>query len=266
MTLAPWTSTDLHIGEWGRPAGEAPVMVLLHGFTGMGEAWTDAILHWRDRFHIVTPDARGHGRSPRFTAAELMEPDFAVMRRDAIALLEHIRRTTGRPADLLLGHSMGARVAAEAAEDRPDLVARLAVEDPPWYWPDPFRPVARSLKPVAAAFTADQAEAEAATLRTLLPPWPADIVATSSRSPMLTDPGFAGRDVGPERDWRDTVARLAVPTLIVAGDHGIIDAERLAMIHRLNPALQTVVVPHAGHGVRRDNPTGYFAAIDAFLR
>lgn len=265
MTLGPWT-TDLHIGEWGRPTDGAPVMVLLHGFTGMGEAWMDAILHWQDRFHIVTPDARGHGRSPRFSVAELAEPDFAVMRRDAIAILEHVRHATGRPADVLLGHSMGARVAAEAAEDRPDLVARLVVEDPPWYWPDPFRPVARSAKPVASAFTADKIEAEATVLRTLVPQWPADIIATSSRSPALTDPGFAGRDVAPERDWRDTAARLAVPTLIVAGDHGIIDAERLALIHKLNPAIRTVVVPNAGHGVRRDNPAGYFEAIDAFLR
>ena len=51
MTLGPWT-TDLHIGEWGLPAGGAPVMVLRLHRHGRG---MDAILHWQDRFPIVMP-------------------------------------------------------------------------------------------------------------------------------------------------------------------------------------------------------------------
>ena len=112
--------------EW--PAsGTGPhdrLAVLVHGVTGWWKTWwrvgpalSDA--GWR----VVAVDLRGHGHSPRFDGPATVG-DLA---NDLAAAVE----ASGAPADILIGHSLGATVGAELGIRRPDLVERLVLEDPP---------------------------------------------------------------------------------------------------------------------------------------
>ena len=52
---------DLHFED----VGEGSPLVLLHGLGSSGLDWEFQVAHFRDRFRVVTPDLRGHGRSSK---------------------------------------------------------------------------------------------------------------------------------------------------------------------------------------------------------
>jgi pimeloyl-ACP methyl ester carboxylesterase len=110
--------------EWRSTDGSQPLAVLVHGVTGWHRTW------WRvgpalaeAGWHVVAVDQRGHGRSPRI--------DGRVTVTDLAADLAAVVERHGGRVDLLVGHSLGGAVAAELAVARPELVARLVLEDPP---------------------------------------------------------------------------------------------------------------------------------------
>ena len=69
-------------------------------------------------------DLRGHGESPPIDGAATRE-DLAA---DLGATLEALDVA---PADVLIGHSLGAAVVLELADRRPQLARRVVLEDPP---------------------------------------------------------------------------------------------------------------------------------------
>lgn len=72
----------------------------------------------------------------------------------------------------------------------------------------------------------------------------------------------------PAGSWRDRVAALVVPTLLVTGDDDVrVDAAVCAELAAIgNPALEVAVVPGAGHCVRRDRGDAFHALVDPWLR
>ena len=62
--------------------------------------------------------------------------------------------------------------------------------------------------------------------------------------------------------WEELFNRLVVPTLLLVPLDSPM-APRQEALH--NDLVRTVVVPGAGHCVRRDQPVRYLQALDAFL-
>ncbi len=108
----------LHTYHYGSPSD--PALVILHGFLGSADNWATLARKWSERFFVLAPDARNHGRSPHAN-----EFDHPSMVRDVLELLtrHHLKRAH------LLGHSMGGRTAMELALMHPELVHRLIVVD-----------------------------------------------------------------------------------------------------------------------------------------
>src|SRR3982074_3496619 len=69
-------------------------------------------------------DTRGHGLSAAPTTGFTLEQLVS----DVLAVLQAL----GLGQVALLGHSMGAHVAAQLAERHPEIVRALLLEDPPW--------------------------------------------------------------------------------------------------------------------------------------
>ena len=87
--------------------GAAPSrqMLLLHGIYGAGRNWGSiarSLVRARPEWRVVLVDLRSHGKSPRLAPHTL---DCCAA--DLLALEKHLRR----PADAVLGHSFGGKVA-----------------------------------------------------------------------------------------------------------------------------------------------------------
>ena len=108
----------LHHRSYGNP--RRPAVVLLHGLFGSGQNWGSVARRLEGRFHVVVPDLRNHGQSPH---AE--RHDYPGMAADLVALLDRLEL----PRSILVGHSMGGKVAMLLALSAPQRVAALAVVD-----------------------------------------------------------------------------------------------------------------------------------------
>ncbi len=98
-----------------------PKLVFLHGLMGFGSNWKSAARHFEDRYQCLLLDQRGHGRSFR--------PPTGYKVDDYVSDLEQILAELDWQEIILVGHSMGARVAARFAERFPKKIKRLILVD-----------------------------------------------------------------------------------------------------------------------------------------
>lgn len=110
-----------HYQTLGR--ADAPVFVMVHGFSAPYFMFDHLAAAFMDRFYVVRYDLYGRGLSDR--------PDTAYNQdlydRQLLQLLDEA--APGRPV-LLLGTSMGGLIAAEFAARHPERVAKLALISP----------------------------------------------------------------------------------------------------------------------------------------
>jgi pimeloyl-ACP methyl ester carboxylesterase len=241
--------TDLlRVHELGRPDG--PTLVLLHGFTDSGLCWPDAVRRWRDDYRIVAPDARGHGESARFdttTSGSNRSEDLAA---DVVSILEGLARGGGDPP-ILVGHSMGAGIAGIVLAERPDLAGAAVLEDPPWATRPP------------GDDTRSHQDSTHQWPQIELPPW---ALSKTQLDPSLTDPEQIIR----RTPWIEDAAAITRPTLLVTGgrDDAVLvtplSRQRLAELGNRN--IEVVVVPGAGHTVRRDCADEYHQVVDPWIK
>lgn len=114
MTLA--LATD------SRGVGGLPVL-FAHSFAGDLSHWTPALDHLKAQRRAVAFDFSGHGRSPgaigRYSYDELVKDIAEVVSAQQLESF------------VIVGHSMGAVVAAEYAASQPSRVKALVLVDPP---------------------------------------------------------------------------------------------------------------------------------------
>lgn len=107
------------VNTWYDEHGEGEPLVLLHPGGADARAFAPNLDALAARFHVFTPDRRGHGRTPDFDGPITYE----LMAADTNAFLETV---VGGPAHLL-ACSDGVPVALLAALRRPDLARRLVL-------------------------------------------------------------------------------------------------------------------------------------------
>jgi lipase len=110
----------LHVYEWGDP--DAPTVVALHGVTAHGERYKQlAEERWAQRFHVVAPDLRGHGRSGWDGPW-----DFPTHVADLVETIDDL----GIDRPHWVGHSFGGRLILELAARHPERIDRAVLLDP----------------------------------------------------------------------------------------------------------------------------------------
>jgi pimeloyl-ACP methyl ester carboxylesterase len=247
-----------------RRAGSGPPVLFLHGAFADGRAWRRQLAGLSRDFSVIAWDAPGCGRSgdPPETVTETEYVDYLVEFVAALGL--------GRPH--VVGHSFGGVLALALYRRRPELVRTLVLVSAYAGW-------AGSLPPGAVEERIRQAERLAAlppeevvagflpTLFAASPP--ADLAADAAD--MIA--GFHPAGVRAllhafgRSDLRDVLPRIAVPTLLVWGEHDRRSPPAVGEDFRARiPGAELVVVAGAGHESAMEAPDPFNEAVRRFLR
>jgi len=98
---------------------EGPVVLLIHGFGGDLDNWLFNIDVLAEKARVYALDLPGHGQSIK----QIAEPGLAGLANSVRALMDAVEIDRAH----LVGHSVGAAVAATIASDAPDLVQSLSL-------------------------------------------------------------------------------------------------------------------------------------------
>lgn len=228
----------LHYLEWGDSA--SPDLLLVHGSGDNATTWTAIADALQDRYHIVAPDLRGHGRST-WPATGYQLSDFV---QD---LVEFIDRTElRRPA--YVGHSWGGNIGTVLASDHPRLISAAVLEDP-IYWKMLNAFVTSLVRQLAYL---DRTETSGQ-----------ETVSRSALTRMLTD----------NRDWalrcEEHLRRIALPSLVLVADieaGGQMLSEEV-VYHRTiaAPSVEFRVWPGVSHLMHVARPARFVEELAGFL-
>ncbi|PXA05347.1 alpha/beta hydrolase [Coraliomargarita sinensis] len=245
----------------------APALVILHGLLGASRNWTTIGRALQERFDVHALDLRNHGSSPH---AESMR--WAELSADLTAYLEK----EGLNEVILMGHSLGGKIAMRYACENPDQVKKLIIVDiaakayPP-YHDNEFR----AMKSIAVAELDSRKEAEAA-LEPMVPDW-------AMRQFLLTNL-VRGQGTRTFR-WQANIEALHAslphirqnslletdrfngPALLVRGAKSgfIEDGDADDMLYWF-PHLREVTIPGAGHNVHVENRKAFLEEVGDWLR
>lgn len=249
-----------------------PTLVLLHGAEvdhAFFKPWVTPLAATAQLLYV---DLIGHGRSDEGEAADWSLPAWA----QSVA---ELCSTIGVTRPVVLGSSLGGRIALAMALRHPDLVAGLVVvnavlQGDPERRIELFRRLGGDEAAEAARFDlAHRSAASKEAYMRLCMPLTVQRAYSSDELARL-------RPVGPQvmdalvaigqapDDLRDRVHAIDCPTLVMTGELDPAappaDAADLAAAIGANARLR--VIDKAGHGVYRDQPAAFVEAVAAFLR
>ena len=245
--------------------GAGPPLVLVHGFPLDHSMWQPQIDFFSTRRRVVAPDLRGFGASQIVSGTasmEAMADDLDVL-LDALGITEPV---------VVCGLSMGGYVALQfwrkyarrlralvlcdtrAVADTPE-AARLRSQQVDLVLREGMAPLAEAMLPklFAAATFASQPGVVAGQRSTIL--------AARAEGVAAALLGMAARP-----DATDYLPRIALPTLVVVGQHDAISTvDEMRGMARAIPEAELVVIPDAGHMSPLENPAAFNAALEQFL-
>ena len=101
-----------------KEAGEGPDMILIHGRTHAKESMDPLFEYYKERYHVVSYDVRGHGKTE--SAGEFTLDDLS----DDLA---GVIRAYQMEKPVVIGFSMGSYIALKTAERYPDLLSGIVL-------------------------------------------------------------------------------------------------------------------------------------------
>ena len=217
---------------WWDERGSGEPLVLLHGGLSDSRFFSRNVPALAERFHVYTPDARGHGRSPDVPGPITAE----LLLRDTVAFLTTV---VGGPAHLA-GHSLGGNTALHVALRHPGLVRRLVLISatiapprlrdggPPW---PGLAELVRFLGPGYGEVSPD-GEAH----------FP--VVASKIVTMLTGGPVLARADLG----------GVSSAALVMAGDEDAVSLDDTVALYNGIPGAELAIVPGTSHFLLREKP------------
>jgi pimeloyl-ACP methyl ester carboxylesterase len=234
--------------------GSGHPLLFLHGGACDRSFWRPQVLHFRNRYRVVLPDLRGHGRSP-VPGGDYSVENFA---NDVAALAGSL----AIEGATVIGHSLGGLVAFALPALHPGVAGRVVALDSPLSLPphvaaafaemgahsrDEFRSALRRASKGAVSVDAD-------------PDLQAHIAAAQDATDLDCFISLSGHAFANSYD--DLLAECDVPALLVTATIPN-DMDRLG---HLCPQLHVGKVVGSGHFLELEVPDQVNAMLDRFLQ
>lgn len=225
------------VRTWYSSAGEGPPLVLLHGGFSHSRDFGLMLKSLASSFRVLTPDRRGHGRTPDVPGPVTSEQLVA----DVVGFIDAV---VGGPV-LLGGYSAGGVVAQLVALARPDLVSRLALISTAFeasgflFQPDPDGEMPASVVDEYAEVSPDGRE----------------------HFPVVLEK-FARLAQASERI---EVEKIGCPTLVVAADDDLVRLDHTVALYEALPAGQLAILPGTSHLALIEKPALVADLLTTFL-
>ena len=264
--------------SWGSASRTQAPVVLLHGFAQSARAWSEVAEALADRWPVYAFELVGHGGSQ--VPANALPYTLTAQGETLLAFLGHVAPPSAKP--VVVGYSMGGRVALKAARRDPHAFGALVLES-------------AGLGPVSAAereaaYRRDIANARRvreAGLEAFMDAWermplfatqrvlPAEIRARVRAGRLANDAEalartfeHAGQHVMPDRRETlatfDALAKAGVPVLYLAGE---LDQKYRALADSLvETSVQTRIVACVGHNIHLESPRAFVEALGMVVR
>jgi pimeloyl-ACP methyl ester carboxylesterase len=246
---------NIHVEQQG--AGD-PALVFLHYYGGSSRTWKHVTARLAPRFRTVAIDHRGWGRS------DAPETGYSLtdLAQDANGVIEAL----GLTHYVLIGHSMGGKMAQLMASSRPTGLAGLILVAPAP--PSPMIMPAQAREKMAGAYATRQTVEDAIDNMLTAKPLGADDRAQVIEDSLRGSP--AAKIAWPRAtSLEDIAARVGdinVPTLIISGELDRVDPPsrlKIELLPRI-PQATMAVVPGTGHLSMLESPDAVAALITAF--
>jgi pimeloyl-ACP methyl ester carboxylesterase len=245
--------------------GSGPAVILLHGFPFNRSMWREQVEFLSARgYRCVAPDLRGLGENKCDGEIATMEE----MARDVASLMDELKIDRA----IIGGLSMGCYVAFEFAHLFPSRVEALVLAGARAEGADRAEKKSREQQ-AKLALEKGFAPSVESILQTLLSPRTLtekpDVVSRVREMVANTDPrgaAAAQRGMAARRDYSDDLAKIDVPTLIVAGrEDGVRTPEDAEFIDERIPNSQLIVIDDAGHLMNMERPEVFNRVMLKFL-
>jgi pimeloyl-ACP methyl ester carboxylesterase len=253
---------ELHFRQFGDPA--ATPLLLLHGLFGSSVNWLGIARQLQERYRLILPDLRNHGRSPHTPRM-----DYPAMAEDILELLVRLEIAVAH----IVGHSMGGKVAMWLALTRPERLGRLVVADvAPVDYSHRFEAIFAGLQSIDLEHLTDRQAAD----RQLAGHVESDQVRAYLLQNLVKHAsGWAWRLNLPVLERTiDTLAGFPAlqarsfpgdALFVYGGNSNYVQPEHFAAIRAGFPFSRLRALAGAGHWVYADQPDGFLKSLDAFL-
>lgn len=240
-----------------------PPFIIMHGLFGMLDNWHYHAKLFGEKFSVYTVDLRNHGRSPHSNTMsyQAMSSDIAEFCK------KHKLKNI-----ILLGHSMGGKVAMQFSVDFPQLLSKLIIADiGPQAYPPGHEVYFKAFREIDFSKLNSRQEADEAFskyesnlgIRMFLLKniertkngfeLKANIPAIEEAYPKIT-----GKIYIP--------FPISTPTLFMRGEKsGYIRDKDVADIKKLFPFSKVVTIKNAGHWLHAENQDQFYQEVIDFL-
>jgi pimeloyl-ACP methyl ester carboxylesterase len=248
-----------------RGIGEA--VILVHGLTDSAACWGQVVDALCGYYDLIAYDLRAHGLSDAPETGYSIDDHAA----DLSSLIDDLRLNSAT----LVGHSLGAEIALQVALARPDVVASLVIEEPPWHpdWvgdPNDRRMMAaKNWREWIEHLQSKSLEEVIQFGHEATPNWSDEDIYTWAMSKHQLRLNGLKSVLAHRPSWQSVVSEIHCPTLLVIGDSrrgGLVPLAVALEAQNQSKWLKFVRFEGVGHSVHRDQFQTYVATIKEFLR
>lgn len=241
--------------------GGGPRLLIVPGIVSPAILWSHVGKWLVPDYDCFVLDVRGRGLSE---SGAHLDYGLDACARDVAAFI----RETHMGPTILIGHSMGARIALRVSTQDPEFVRALVLVDPPTSGPGrrtyPI-PIARTLSLLHAA---QRGEATDALRASAAAPWPEDLQRLRAEWLSTCDERavYAAYEDFNSQDMFADLAKSACPvSLICAGEGGVVSDVDVEEMRHLRPDLEAFRLAGTGHQMQAENFAGFSDLLSAAL-